>query len=51
MVLTAADEPCDELLVLGFLSSIRKEWEWRESRGESTRNLDAFQHLRPSRED
>ena len=26
----------------GFASSIRKEWEWRNLRGESTRNLEAF---------
>ncbi len=42
VVLTAADEPFNELLVLGFLSSMRKEWEWRVSRGESLRNLEAF---------
>ncbi len=46
-VLTYADESFNTLLELGFTSSIRKEWEWRESRGESTRNLDAFKHLRP----
>ncbi|NEE45507.1 YbjN domain-containing protein, partial [Streptomyces sp. SID8455] len=28
-----------------FASSIRKEYAWRVSRGESTRNLDAFSHL------
>ena len=42
VVLTAADEPFNELLVLGFLTSMRKEWEWRVSRGESLRNLEAF---------
>ena len=42
VVLVAADEPFNELLVLGFLSSMRKEWEWRVSRGESLRNLEAF---------
>ncbi len=46
-VLTYADESFNTLLELGFASSIRKEWEWRESRGESTRNLEAFRHLRP----
>jgi hypothetical protein len=46
-VLTYADESFNTILELGFASSIRKEWEWRESRGESTRNLDAFKHLRP----
>ena len=46
-VLTYADESFNTILELGFATSIRKEWEWRESRGESTRNLDAFKHLRP----
>ena len=45
VVLEAADSPFNELLVLGFLTSMRKEWAWRISRGESTRNLDAFRHL------
>ena len=45
VVLDAADAPFNELLVLGFLTSMRKEWAWRISRGESTRNLDAFRHL------
>jgi hypothetical protein len=41
-VLSYADESFNTILELGFASSIRKEWEWRTSRGESTRNLDAF---------
>lgn len=41
-VLTYADESFNTILELGFASSIRKEWAWRRSRGESTRNLDAF---------
>jgi len=41
-VLTYADESFNTILELGFGSAIRKEWEWRLSRGESTRNLDAF---------
>ncbi len=44
-VLDAADEPFNTLLELGFASAIRREWEWRTKRGESTRNLDAFAHL------
>ncbi|MGB7449452.1 MAG: YbjN domain-containing protein [Ornithinimicrobium sp.] len=44
-VLTACDEPFNELLALGFLSSMRAEWAWRTSRGESTANLEAFRHL------
>jgi hypothetical protein len=45
VVLNAADAPFNELLALGFLESMKKEWAWRISRGESTRNLDAFRHL------
>lgn len=41
-VLATADESFNTILELGFASSIRKEWEWRISRGESTKNLDAF---------
>jgi hypothetical protein len=44
-VLTNADEPFNTLLELGFASAIKREWEWRTKRGESTRNLDAFTHL------
>jgi len=36
------DESFNTILELGFASSIRREWRWRRSRGESTRNLDAF---------
>ncbi|KQY58412.1 hypothetical protein ASD11_01740 [Aeromicrobium sp. Root495] len=50
-VLTYSDESFNTILQLGFATSIRKEWEWRESRGESTRNLDAFQNLRPASTD
>lgn len=45
VVLHAADDPFNELLAIGFLSSMKKEWAWRVSRGESTRNLEAFRHL------
>ncbi|MDX6323682.1 MAG: hypothetical protein QOK15_36 [Nocardioidaceae bacterium] len=41
-VLTYADESFNTILELGFATSIRKEWEWRLARGESTRNLEAF---------
>ena len=47
-VLTYADESFNTILELGFATSIRKEWQWRESRGESTANLKAFEHLRPT---
>ncbi|NED67276.1 YbjN domain-containing protein, partial [Streptomyces sp. SID10244] len=33
------------LLEIGFLASIQREWAWRVSRGESLRNLLAFEHL------
>jgi hypothetical protein len=41
-VLTYADESFNQILELGFATSIRKEWEWRIANGESTANLDAF---------
>ncbi|MEV4680907.1 YbjN domain-containing protein [Streptomyces kurssanovii] len=44
-ILEAADGSFNTLLELGFASAIRREYEWRVSRGESTRNLDAFTHL------
>ncbi len=44
-VLENADGSFNTLLELGFASAIRKEYAWRVSRGESTRNLDAFSHL------
>lgn len=44
-VLQAADEPFNDLLVIGFRTSMQREWDWRISRGESTRNLEAFRHL------
>ena len=47
-VLTQADESFNAILEMGFASSIRKEWEWRLARGESTANLAAFTALRPS---
>ncbi|MYM20499.1 YbjN domain-containing protein [Brevibacterium sp. 5221] len=44
-LLSAADESFNELLVLGFLTSMKREWAWRIARGESTRNLQAFESL------
>jgi hypothetical protein len=41
-VLSYADDSFNSILELGFASSIRKEWEWRKLRGESTKNLEAF---------
>ncbi|BDB40370.1 MULTISPECIES: YbjN domain-containing protein [Mycobacterium] len=44
-VLEAVDADFNTLLELGFRTSIQKEWEWRVSRGESLKNLAAFEHL------
>lgn len=41
-VLEQADSSFNTILELGFATSIRREYEWRVSRGESTRNLEAF---------
>jgi Putative bacterial sensory transduction regulator len=45
VVLEAADTPFNELLAIGFITSMRKEWDWRVSRGESLRNLEAFRPM------
>lgn len=50
-VLEAADGSFNTLLELGFASAIRREYAWRVSRGESTRNLEAFAHLTERRGD
>jgi hypothetical protein len=44
-VLQYSDSSFNPLLELGFASSIRREWAWRVSRGESLANLEAFEHL------
>lgn len=44
-VLEAVDNDFNTLLELGFATSIRKEWAWRVARGESLKNLKAFEHL------
>lgn len=52
-ILETSDGSFDTLLTMGFLTSMKREWAWRTSRGESTRNLEAFRHLledRPSAE-
>ena len=46
VVLATADSAFNDLLSLGFATSIRKEWAWRLSRGEPTCHLAAFEHLR-----
>lgn len=43
-----ADGSFNTILELGFATAIRREWAWRESRGESTANLEAFRHLAES---
>ena len=49
VVLDYADSAFNTLLELGFGSSIRREWAWRESRGESMANLAAFEPVRQAR--
>jgi len=52
-VLSYSDELFNEALRLGFASAIRREWAWREKRGESLANLRPFADLvsrRPSAE-
>jgi Putative bacterial sensory transduction regulator len=44
-VLSYSDENFDQALMIGFTSSIRREWAWRRKRGESTANLRAFARL------
>ncbi len=46
-VLVAADGDFNTILQKGFGSAITAEWRWRLSRGESTRNLEAFRSLAP----
>lgn len=43
--LETADGDFNTILELGFAESIRREWSWRVSRGESLANLKAFEHL------
>ena len=50
-VLEAVDADFNTLLELGFRTSIQKEWEWRVSRGESLKNLRAFEHLIDDQDD
>jgi hypothetical protein len=44
-VLSYSDDNFDQALMLGFASSIRREWAWRASHGESLANLRAFARL------
>lgn len=42
VVLEAADSPFNDLLLLGFKTAMKREWDWRILRGESLANLEAF---------
>lgn len=44
-VLEAADGDFNTILEIGFAGSIKREWDWRVSRGEPLANLEAFRHL------
>jgi hypothetical protein len=44
-VLSYCDEAFDEALKIGFGTAIRREWAWREKRGESLANLLPFRSL------
>lgn len=44
-VLEYSDGSFNTILEMGFATAIRREWQWRRSRGESTANLAAFAHL------
>jgi hypothetical protein len=44
-VLSYSDDNFDQALMLGFASSIRREWAWRVKNGESLANLSAFARL------
>ena len=47
VVAETADSSFDPLVAMSFADSIRREWAWRRSRGESTANLAAFTQLDP----
>ena len=47
VVADTADTSFDPIVTLGFADSIRREWVWRRTRGESTANLAAFRGLDP----
>ena len=48
-VLDYADSSFNTILELGFITAIRREWDWRIKRGEPTGNLEAFRHLAEDR--
>jgi Putative bacterial sensory transduction regulator len=50
-VLTYSDETFNEAIRIGFTSAIRREWAWREKRGESLANLRPFAGLIAGRDE
>jgi hypothetical protein len=50
-VLSYSDENFDQALMIGFASSIRREWAWRVMRGESLANLRPFARLTDQRDE
>lgn len=50
VVAETSDTSFDPLVAMGFADSIRREWVWRRSRGESTANLAAFRQLDPGQQ-
>lgn len=44
-LLSYSDDTFDAALAIGFADSIRREWEWRSSHGESVENLRAFSRI------
>lgn len=51
VVLESADQSFNDLLVVGFLTSMKREWAWRVARGESLRNLEPFRDVLAGSED
>ncbi|MDO5629285.1 MAG: YbjN domain-containing protein [Mobilicoccus sp.] len=45
VVLSGTDEVFNDLLVMGFLESMKREWSWRQTREESLANLEAFRDV------
>ncbi|WP_168582336.1 type III secretion system chaperone family protein [Gephyromycinifex aptenodytis] len=45
VLLQSTDGAFNELLLLGFLQSMKREWQWRVSRRESLRNLEPFRDV------
>ncbi len=50
-VLAYSDETFNEAIKIGFTGAIRREWAWREKRGESLANLRPFASLIAGRDE